>query len=131
MDSAMRSMGIPSISLWNKLQIGNDRIIVHEDNTVMIRVCVTGRNPTMRYLSRTHGVSAAWLYEQFNGVDFSIQYEETTRMAADVLTKAFVEVPRWEAACWLVSVFHPSNLQEVVDLGDRPPPQLGGGEYEG
>ena len=27
------------------------------DNSAMIQVCLTGRNPTMRHLGRTHGIS--------------------------------------------------------------------------
>ena len=38
-----------------------------EDNQAMIRVIETGKNPTMRYLHRTHRVSVAWLHEVFQG----------------------------------------------------------------
>ena len=52
-------------------------------------------------------------------------------MRADLLTKAFTDSARWEAACWLINVLHPDRLQEVIELGDRPPPQLGGGTKKG
>ena len=52
-------------------------------------------------------------------------------MRADLLTKAFTDSARWEAACWLLNVLHPDRLQEVIELGDRPPPQLGGGTKKG
>ena len=127
MDSAVRSMGIPSLSLWDTMKLGKGGIEVHEDNMGMIRICETGRNPTMRYLARTHGVSVAWLHEQFCSGTFRLRYEVSERMAADVFTKAFTDSARWEAACWLVNVIHPDKLQEVIELGDKPPPQLGGG----
>ena len=34
----------------------------HEDNETMIRVCETGRNPTMRHLGRVHIVGVQWLH---------------------------------------------------------------------
>ena len=85
----------------------------------------------MRYLSRTHGVSVAWLHEQFTGGTLRLHYERSDRMRADLLTKAFTDLARWEAACWLVNILHPDRLQEVIELGDRPPPQLGGGMKKG
>ena len=42
----------------------------------MIRICQTGRNPTMRYLSRTMGISIAWLYERFQDTNLELIYEE-------------------------------------------------------
>ena len=127
MDFAVRSMGIPSLSLWDTLGFGKGGVDVHEDNMSMVRICETGRNPTMRYLSRTHGVSVAWLHEQFTGGSLRLHYERSDRMRADLLTKAFTDLARWEAACWLINVIHPDRLQEVIELGGRPPPQLGGG----
>ena len=77
---------------------------------------------------RTHGVSVAWLHEQFANGTLRLHYERSDRLRADLLTKAFTDSARWEAACWLINVLHPDRLQEVIELGDRPPPQLGGDE---
>ena len=62
--------------------------MVHEDNSAMIRVVESGRNPTMRYLHRTHRVSVAWLHEQLSSGRDGVEliYEDTTRMAADIFT---------------------------------------------
>eukprot|EP00972_Heterocapsa_arctica_P070192 10369016-Heterocapsa_arctica.AAC.1 len=64
-DFSLRHCGLPCFSLWWILQ--PDKSILHfqEDNQAMIRVVETGRNPMMRYLQRTHGVSVAWLHETF------------------------------------------------------------------
>jgi hypothetical protein len=59
---------------------------VHADNQAMIKIVESGRNPTMRYLGRTHGVSVAWLHETFKGEDLSLAYEISTRMCADIFT---------------------------------------------
>ena len=126
MDGAIRSMGIPSLSVWEKLQFGKGGIDVHEDNMGMVRICETGRNPTLRYLARTHGVSTVWLHEQFSSGNFRLNWTFGPQMAADIFTKSFADAARWEAACWLINIFHPDRLPEVIELGDQPPPQLGG-----
>ena len=33
---------------------------MHGDNEAILQVCRTGRNPTMRHLGRTHGISITW-----------------------------------------------------------------------
>eukprot|EP00972_Heterocapsa_arctica_P075267 11103292-Heterocapsa_arctica.AAC.1 len=61
----------------------------------MIRVVETGRNPTMRYLLRTHGVSVAWLHEAFNNKFLYLDYDLSSRMCADIYTKAFTDAALW------------------------------------
>ena len=36
-----------------------------EDNQAATQVIKIGRNPTMRHLQRTHGISARWLHDLF------------------------------------------------------------------
>ena len=64
-DAALRTIGLPLLDALE--QIVGQRFILdfREDNTTMISVCKTGKNPTMRTLSRTHGVSVDWLHERF------------------------------------------------------------------
>ena len=76
----------------------------------MIRVCETGRNPTMRYLQRTHRVSVAWLHERFSQDDIELFYEESSKMCGDIYTKGFTDVARWVHACDLINVIDPANL---------------------
>ena len=64
-DFALRTSGLPAKQLWNIILEGSAGLVFHEDNQAMIRVCQTGRNPTMRHLGRTHSVSVAWLHEWF------------------------------------------------------------------
>ena len=54
MDFALRTVGLPSLSLWEFMLPDKFTLFVHEDNSAMIRVCATGKNPTMIYLHRTH-----------------------------------------------------------------------------
>ena len=67
----------------------------------MIRIVTGGKNPTLRCLSRTHGVSVAWLFEVFEpGArdDVILVYETSARMCADIYTKAFTDATKWKAA---------------------------------
>ena len=80
----------------------------------MIRVLQTGRNPTMRYLHRTHRVSVARLHEMFMDKAFSIQYELSKRMCADIYTKAFTETGSWVHACELINIVDPKELTRVI-----------------
>ena len=58
---------IPALDMCDKiLPVGYDAIF-HEANQAMIRVIETGRNPTMRYLHRTHRISIATLHEIITG----------------------------------------------------------------
>ena len=56
----------------------------------MIKVCRTGKNPTMRHLLRTHGVSVVWLKENFDIGNYDLRYVPSTLQAADIYTKGFV-----------------------------------------
>ena len=80
----------------------------------MIRVLETGRNPTMRYLHRTHRVSAARLHEALERKDFILVYELTSRMCADIYTKSFSEEAKWTKACELINIVSPARLQQII-----------------
>ena len=64
-DFALRLCGMPALDLWHTLLPHRPALLFHDDNQAMISVVRSGRNPTMRYLKRTHGVSVAWLHERF------------------------------------------------------------------
>ena len=99
---ALRSVLMPGLDLWNALFPGGPRGVFHEDNQAMIRVCETGKNPTMRHLGRTHGVSVAWMHEQLSIHPFTdLIYTESHEMAADIYTKAFTDADRWGHALLL------------------------------
>ena len=125
MNYALRHCGLPSLSLWETLLPQFKSIICHEDNTAMIRICQTGRNPTMRYLSRTMGISIAWLYERFQGTNLELIYEESAKMAADIFTKAFTDKVKWQEVCNLVNIVDKDEFYEHIAYA--LPPAAGGG----
>ena len=58
-------IGIPAIIIWSVILGRNVKLHVYDDNAAMIQVMTTGKNPTMRGLGITHGVSINRLYELF------------------------------------------------------------------
>ena len=79
----------------------------------MIRVCQTGRNPTMRHLGRTHRVSVAWLHQRFAELGIDLRFEMTHRHAADIYTKAFHEALKWISACLLINIVDGTQLETL------------------
>ena len=94
-DSTLRNFGIPSIGLWQTLSGKAPEILFHDDNQGMIGVARTGKNPTMRHLERTHGISIVSLHEHFQQDHFVLLYEISHKMCADIHTKAFRTPLAW------------------------------------
>ena len=114
MNFALRQNGLPSLVLWERLLPHCPGLYVHEDNQAMIRVVESGRNPTMRYIGRTHGISVAWLHEQFQKEELSLAYEWSARMCADIFTKGFTEADKWKLVCSLICVINPAELGDLA-----------------
>ncbi len=95
----------------------------------MIQVITTGRNPSMRYLHRTHRVSVSWLHEVFKGDQTVLMYEDSAKMAADIYTQEFVDKHTWEQVCGLINVIDPKLLKDqnyVRMYMTHAPPSDGG-----
>ena len=73
------------------------RLIFHEDNTAMISVCKNGRNPTMRWLGRVHGISINFLHQEVKKPYVLLGHIASEHMAGDIHTKSFGPA---EAAVW-------------------------------
>ncbi len=113
-DFSLRHCGLPCLALWWNLLPSKPILQFHEDNQAMIRVVETGRNPTMRYLQRTHGVSVAWLHEIFKNKELDLSYELSARMCADIYTKAFTDATLWVQVCYLINVVDPNRLPGLM-----------------
>ena len=110
-DYGVRMTLLPSLSLWHKLLEGSfTHVQVLGDNEAMCRVIKSGKNPTMRYLHRTHGVSIAWLHERFKSSDLSLIAICTSRMSADIFTKGFTGAADFLHASALINVGIPDQL---------------------
>ena len=114
---ALKTAGLPAIIIMKILSLAanvgrNSQTLLHfhVDNQAMASVIRTGRNPTMRHLSRTHGIAISWLHEQYNEDDVRLAYITTTLMAADIYTKAFQDATKWTNLCEQI------NLIDVTQL---------------
>ena len=88
LDHGLRNVAIPAMSIWERVLPGA-RLAAHEDNSVAVRICQIGKNQTMRTMGRTHGITVAWLHEQYARGFFELVWEASSTMAADIFTKAF------------------------------------------
>ena len=123
---ALRIFGIPAISFWSTILGREDlRLQFHEDNQTMIRIMTTGRNFQMRYATRTSRLPIAWMHERFKAGDLDLRYEVSSRMAADIYTKAFSDSDKWQAACWLINIVDPKIIQSAVKYVTYDEPDLG------
>jgi hypothetical protein len=113
MDTTLRVVAMPSRIMWDTL-VPTMKAFVFGDNEAMLQVIKTGRNPTMRYLARTHIVSISWLHEVYQSGTFTFKFRETAGMAADIFTKAFSNPQKWLDAIRLVCIFCASIISSNV-----------------
>ena len=118
-DTTLRNHGLPSISMWQAIAGMLPRVVFHDDNQGMIGVVRTGRNPTMRHLDRTHGISIASMHEHFTMDHFVLAYEISSKMSADIHTKGFKSPMMWKRACMLINLLDPEDLssKELWEIG--------------
>ncbi len=116
-DHGLRTIGLPATSLWSMLigQNGNRAVLcVREDNDAMIKVLSTGRNPTMRYLSRTHGIQIRWLFEVSSGPYVLLLYTKSEQQAADIFTKSFEVGTKWASLLPLINTARADGLLILI-----------------
>ena len=117
-DFALRTMGIPVVDLWTVVAGKEPRIVFHDDNQAMIAVIRSGKNPPMRHIERSHGISITWMHEMFLLSYIILIYEITSKMVADIHTKAFRDPTAWKRACMLINVLDVSDIpgDEIWDI---------------
>ena len=110
----LKTVVIPFTDIAEKI-LPNVRGVIHEDNTTAIQATKTGKNQTMRFLSRSNGVSIQILHENLNGkkdeVPYHVEYTDTQLMVADVHTKGFTDEKKWIHAQTMVGVMEPNALK--------------------
>ena len=67
LDHGLFKIGIPVAALWEHITKKKCVIALMEDNSAACRIVITGRNPSMRHISRTQRIDIAAINEQFNG----------------------------------------------------------------
>ncbi len=119
-DLALKSAGLPILTIIEILKAmnavaggaPNTVLHFHVDNQAMAAVIRSGRNPTMKHLSRTHGICISWMYEQCIADEIQVKYVTTTLMAADIYTKAFQDAVKWINLCEQINIFDQSALKK-------------------
>ena len=84
---ALRMEGVPALVLWDILLERDHQLQFMEDNTAMIRIVETGRNPQMRTIGRTHGINIVEIHERFQLDDLNRKHCGTDKMAADIYSQ--------------------------------------------
>ena len=117
----MRTIGLPALDLWEPVLQRTVQLTLIEDNESTAAIIRSGRNPTMRHLSRTHGVHVNWLHDLYKRKVFGVVYTRTEAQCADVFTKAFRELPKWQQAIRLIGIGRPGEpLKVPPEPGPRP-----------
>ena len=83
-------------------------------------MCIKGRSPNLRHISRTHRVDLDWLIERIK-VDpgINLKFVGTNEQMADLLTKASFTIPKWKS---LLRIHQIGNFKREKEKG--PPPRL-------
>ena len=106
---SLQKQGVPIQVLWNTIVNAHggsgSKLYIMLDNSPILEIIRTGRNLTMRHLSKTGGVSVAWLHEICSKEDVMLRYISTSLMAADIFTKAFSEKIKLIHLCLLGGLF--------------------------
>ena len=94
MDHAIYKLGLPAMTLWERLLDRKITLRVMEDNEAAIRVIVTGHNPNMRHMSRTQRIDVSALNERYHAEDFRFitcpsQFEAAIFLPRRVPTPAY------------------------------------------
>ena len=101
---ALRTEAYPVASLLELICERPVDLFLHEDNTTCITTIKNGFSVKMRHLARVHGISCAWMTQQFQRHGYSLVYVPTECQQADIFTKPFIERIKWEKAVRLINI---------------------------
>jgi hypothetical protein len=106
-DYAMRAEGMPALTLLEAILARKVKLSMMDDNEAMIKICHSGKNPTMKYFNRTHKVGVSWLMEVFGLANINIYKIDTKLQAADIGTKHITCIHTWKSNCILINLSEP------------------------
>ena len=104
-DHGMCKEGLPAAALWTTLLQRKVVIQLMEDNEAACRVLITGRNPSMKHMSRTQRIDICWLNERINEGDFVFINCTSEYQGGDILTKHCVDKRIWARNLMLIGHF--------------------------
>ena len=109
-DHGMCKEGLPAAALWTTLLQRKVVIQLMEDNEAACRVLITGRNPSMKHMSRTQRIDKCWLNERINEGDFVFINCPSEYQGGDILTKHCVDKRVWARNLMLIGHFTRQQL---------------------
>ena len=85
-------------------------LYICEDNEAVIKIMIKGRSPTLRHVSRTHGVALDWFFDRSNlEPKIQIKYIDTKNQFVDILTKGNFTRDEWNHLLCLFNISHFSS----------------------
>ena len=108
-DHGLSKHALPALSLWENILGKQLSIRLMEDNAAACRVVITGRNPSMRHMSRTQRIDVAWINERYVDKTFFFIECPSEYQAGDLMTKHFTDAKVWSRNLHLVG-----HLEDVV-----------------
>ena len=81
---AVRTIGLPALDLWETALRRSVMLTLIEDNESTAAIILPGKSPTMRHLSRTHGVNVSWLHDLYAEQAFGVIFTRTEAQCADL-----------------------------------------------
>ena len=123
-DQGLAKEALPALDLWEVLLGRTPVIRVMEDNQAASRILITGRNPSMRHMSRTQRIDISWLNDLYRKGLYSFVDCPTVFQAADIMTKANVDKIVWDRNLKLIGIFAEKDLgfEYKVPKQDSDPP---------
>ena len=113
--TALKDVPLPAMDLWDVL-FGQKKAYFHEDNSAMITVVETGRNPTMRHLHRVHRICIAWLHQMQGKGNGHIELISTASedMKADMYTTQFSDTGTFDHSLELNNLLNKNQLAKRI-----------------
>ena len=85
---ALRTLGMPALSVWD-FPLGREGgLDVMEDNDATIAIAKARRSPALRCVSRAHGVNVSWFHEVCPRPEGHVHYQPTLGQHNDSFTIA-------------------------------------------
>ena len=123
---ALRLVALPALDLWEALLNRSVGLKFREDNQSARQIMLTGKNPTMKHMTRTHGISVSWLHEVIGMDNVELFYQETSGQRADIFTKVFKLAATWGDVCNLIQMsFKGTHGKYAFNGGSRTPGAVG------
>ena len=110
-DEALRTEGIPATELWNTVLKRQVQLRLQEDNDACRTIIVSGKNPNIRYMNRTHKINIAWIHECHESGVFMLDRCPSDEMEADIMTKPITKPDYWVKARSNININYSNELK--------------------